>query len=116
MRKTFFLVLVLALFSTTFIFADQMQGNWEFFDSTGTKIPFELNIYSYDDGGSGYYELVNLSNQSIRVSWTIYFNNGKSSSGSKTMSPNEKSTGSCSSCSPSNSGVCNVDLTFFEYR
>ncbi len=109
--------LILLLF-TILIFtlgADQQLSYWTF-TVNGRTVPFRINIYEYSSGGSGYYELVNESSNTIRVSWTIYFNNGKSSSGSHTLRPGEKSTGSCYSCATGNSGVSDIELRKYEVQ
>ena len=114
MKKTALVLILLAVLVLS-LSADQQLSYWTF-TSNGMTLPFRINIYEYSSGGSGYYELVNQSSDTIRVSWTIFFNNGKSSSGATTLRPGEKSKGSCFSCATGNSGVADVRLKKYEVQ
>ena len=77
-----------------------------------------LKVCEYKDGGSGYLKLKNENNKSVRLSYKIYFNNGKTANGNTNIPSNSETSGSsCFYCATKNGGGVlkfEFDHIFFE--
>ena len=92
--------------------ADECLGEWTF--SLASDEVAKIRACVYSSGGSGYYEIENLTGQTVKLCWKITYNDNSSNSGCRTMGAYEESSGSCYSCAPRNSGVADIDITRFD--
>lgn len=79
-------------------------------------VPVKLSICSYVDGGSGY-TVVENNGSNADVCSTVFFNDGKQSSGCYTGMPAGKvSRASCYSCGTKNGGAKSIQLTKYTVK
>ncbi len=70
----------------------------------------EINFYSYESGGSGYYKVINNTTRGLRVTFSYTTNKGITSKQTTPVDPGKSSTGSCASAGKKNAGIKTVAI------
>lgn len=82
--------------------------DWDEWESTDVYI----KICEYSSGGSGYYKFKNDNDKGVRISFTLYFANGKTSRLSTNIKAYSETNGaSCFSCAKKNGGADQWQIT-----
>ena len=106
MKKMTKVLLTVSILASAAVADDCQTWRWN-------NAAFEMDTCAYDNRGSGYIVLRNLTSHDMKTCWTITFNDGRTSKGcNNSLSPDDEPRSSCHSCGTK--GVRNVELRKFE--
>lgn len=104
MQKTVIALLYLALLLSANA-KDILVNSWSTKDRS-----VDIEFYSYESGGSGYYKVINNTTNGLRVTFSYTTNKGIISKQTTPVDAGRFSTGSCASAGKKNAGIKSVAI------